>query len=104
MIGQVRIVNVIPLRHRLGHWQVTVFLDAGAIGVATGGVELMAVWWRRAVPALVLATCGAALAGCRSTDHKATGTSATQGNSSIASSSGPPMSSGSKPPQKTKPN
>ena len=64
----------------------------------------MAVWWRRAVPALVLAICGATLAGCSSTHHKATGTSATQGNSSIASSSAPTMSSGSKPPQTTRPN
>ena len=64
----------------------------------------MAVWWRRALPALVLATCGAALAGCSSTHHKATGTSATQGNASIASSSAPTMSSGSKPPRTTKPN
>jgi len=64
----------------------------------------MAVWWRRALPALVLTTCGAALPGCSSTHHKATGTSATQGNASIASSSAPTMSSGSKPPRTTKPN
>jgi hypothetical protein len=64
----------------------------------------MAVWWRRAVPALVLATCGFTLAGCSSTRHKATGATATQGNSSIASSSAPTRSSGSEPSQTTKPN